>query len=63
MDIFEYISEEESLRALISNINKEETIAIDTEFARDKTYYPELCLIQFATKNKLGCIDLSLIHI
>ena len=57
MDIFEYISEEESLRALISNINKEKTIAIDTEFSRDKTYYPELCLIQFATKDKLGCID------
>ena len=32
-------------------------IAVDTEFLREKTYYPVLCLIQIAGNNKAACID------
>ncbi|MDX1497088.1 MAG: ribonuclease D [Salinisphaeraceae bacterium] len=33
-------------------------LAIDTEFVREKTYYPELCLIQLATEQgDIACID------
>lgn len=31
--------------------------AIDTEFVREKTYYPLLCLIQIATEKHMACID------
>ena len=40
------------------NYIKDETLlAIDTEFRRVDSYFPELCLIQIATKDKLECID------
>jgi len=32
-------------------------IAVDTEFVRDKTYFPKLCLIQIASKEMVVCID------
>ncbi len=32
-------------------------LAIDTEFVRDKTYYPLLCLIQVASNKQIACID------
>ncbi len=32
-------------------------IAVDTEFVREKTYYPKLCLIQLGTDEHATCID------
>ena len=32
-------------------------IALDTEFVREKTYFPELCLIQIATPELIACAD------
>lgn len=32
-------------------------MAVDTEFMREKTYYPELCLIQIAGTKHIYCID------
>ncbi len=32
-------------------------LAIDTEFIRESSYYPKLCLIQIATENVCTCID------
>jgi len=31
--------------------------ALDTEFMREKTYKPELCLLQICTGDKVACID------
>ena len=33
------------------------TFALDTEFVRERTYYPELCLIQIASEEAIACID------
>jgi ribonuclease D len=32
-------------------------VALDTEFVREQTYYPELCLIQLATDEVVACVD------
>ena len=36
---------------------KEKVLAVDTEFIRDNTYYPSLCLIQIAGENFAAAID------
>ncbi len=32
-------------------------VTIDTEFIREKTFYPDLCLIQIASRDEAFCID------
>lgn len=36
---------------------RQERIGIDTEFMRESTYFPQLCLIQVAIDEQLFCID------
>ena len=45
------------LNHYLDNIKDETLLAIDTEFRRIDSYFPELCLIQIATKDKLECFD------
>lgn len=44
----------DELIARLDNIN---LIAVDTEFFRETTYYPQLALVQIATDNIVACID------
>ncbi|MGH1537988.1 MAG: ribonuclease D [Gammaproteobacteria bacterium] len=32
-------------------------LALDTEFIREKTYYPNLCLVQIASEKDIVCVD------
>ena len=41
----------------LKTINNTYRLAIDTEFKRINTYYPELCLVQIATTHSTECID------
>lgn len=38
-------------------LREQERIGIDTEFMRESTYFPQLCLIQVAIDEQLFCID------
>jgi len=51
------ISTSQQLENYLKVIKDESKLAIDTEFKRIDTYYPELCLIQIATSNSIECID------
>ena len=52
------------LESFVEQISPSPWLAIDTEFMRESTYYPILCLIQIATDKTSACIDvLSLEHI
>ena len=46
----------------LKTINRDYRLAIDTEFKRVNTYYPELCLVQIATTHSLECIDVLSIN-
>src|SRR5579863_8582298 len=47
----------EELRAFVAELAHASYLALDTEFLRDQTYYPKLCLIQVAAPGIEGIID------
>jgi len=51
------VESDESLRAFCATLSGASYLALDTEFVRVRTYYPELCLIQVAAPDGLACID------
>ncbi len=53
----EYIDTAAQLAELCNRISQESWIALDTEFLREKTYYPVFCLLQIATPEWVVCVD------
>ncbi len=47
----------EALAAFCERMTAEEFVTVDTEFLRETTYYPKLCLIQVAGKEEAVLID------
>jgi ribonuclease D len=52
-----YIDDDATLRDYLSMIASAPLLALDTEFVREKTYYPQLCLVQIATTDSIACVD------
>ncbi|MEJ2565645.1 MAG: ribonuclease D [Gammaproteobacteria bacterium] len=46
-----------ALAELCSRLQDATWLAVDTEFLRESTYYPKLCLVQIATPELVACID------
>jgi ribonuclease D len=57
MTKIQYINTVDQLAALCGQIQKESWLALDTEFLREKTYYPKFCLLQIATPEWVACVD------
>lgn len=53
----EYIDTTDALQNLADTISSEPWIALDTEFLRERTYRPELCLLQISASGTLACVD------
>ncbi|HPE59402.1 MAG TPA: ribonuclease D [Thiolinea sp.] len=53
----QYIDTSTKLTQYLQAIDQTGWVALDTEFMREKTYFPRLCLIQIATADTLACID------
>src|SRR5689334_7874255 len=51
------IAESGALAAFCQRQRTAEFVAIDTEFMRDKTYWPQLCLVQIAGPEEAAAID------
>lgn len=51
------IEQTAELERLVTEIGSHEAYAIDTEFHRERTYYPQLALIQFAWPGGLVLVD------
>ena len=52
-----FVSDAASLEALALKLQHEPEFAFDTEFIRERTYYPQLCLVQLATSEIVACVD------
>lgn len=57
MHIHPLISDTESLRALCERLAKSDFVAVDTEFMRENTYWPDLCLVQIGNEEEAAAID------
>ena len=52
-----YVYDEEQLATLCEQLRGSPWLAVDTEFLREKTYYPKLCLLQIANDKVIACVD------
>lgn len=57
MKIHPLITDSAELAALCERLAKAEFVCVDTEFMRENTYWPELCLIQIADNEEAAAID------
>jgi ribonuclease D len=51
------VTDTETLAALCQRLASEEFVTVDTEFMRERTYYPELCLVQLAGETEVAVVD------
>jgi ribonuclease D len=57
MRIHPLITKSDDLKALVDRLASEPFVAVDTEFMRENTYWPDLCLIQVASSEEAAAID------
>jgi ribonuclease D len=51
------ITETDALAALCARLRAEPFVTVDTEFMRERTYWPELCLVQLAGESEVALVD------
>ena len=51
------IATTDALQALCHRLATEEFVTVDTEFMRERTYWPELCVVQLAGAHEVAVID------
>ncbi len=57
MRIHPLITKTDDLSKLVDRLSKHPFIAVDTEFMRENTYWPILCLLQVASSEEAAAID------
>ncbi|QJU58596.1 ribonuclease D [Sphingomonas sp. AP4-R1] len=57
MKILPLITDTATLAALCERLAQSDFVAVDTEFMRENTYWPELCLVQIADQKEAAAID------
>ena len=57
MKIHSLITTTDALNTLVERLSASPFVAVDTEFMRENTYWPELCLLQIADSEEAAAID------
>src|SRR5436305_234882 len=57
MRIHPLITRSDELKALADRLSQHPFVAVDTEFMRENSYWPDLCLIQVASSEEAAAID------
>ncbi len=52
-----WIDKDDELPALAEALAAQASIGVDTEFLRERTFFPKLCLLQLAAGGRIWCID------
>lgn len=53
----QYLTTAAEVQALIAHAQSQPWLSLDTEFMRERTYYPQLCLVQVGTPDTVALID------
>lgn len=57
MHIHPLITDSESLKSLCERLAQSDFVAVDTEFMRENSYWPDLCLIQIGNTEEAAAVD------
>src|SRR5882757_1700178 len=52
-----WIDRSDELPALAHLLEEQEWIGVDTEFLRERTFFPKLCLLQLSAGSTIWCVD------
>ena len=56
MQIHPLITDSDSLSSLCQRLSRSDFVAVDTEFMRENTYWPDLCLVQIGNSEEAAAI-------
>ncbi|MBW2375140.1 MAG: ribonuclease D, partial [Deltaproteobacteria bacterium] len=57
MPDFDWITNQAELDSLVDELSDTRAYALDTEFHRERTYLPQLALVQLATRERIALVD------
>ena len=63
MPSYEVITDDEEFKGVISEMAKQPEYAVDTEFHRERTYFPRLALVQLAWRDGLVLVDATTVDL
>jgi ribonuclease D len=52
-----WIDKDDELPALVQRLHPQPWIGVDTEFLRERTFFPKLCLLQLSAADQIWCVD------
>jgi ribonuclease D len=52
-----WIDRSDELPTLARELESQQSIGVDTEFLRERTFFPKLCLLQLSAGGRIWCID------
>jgi ribonuclease D len=52
-----WVDKNDELPALARRLESQSLIGVDTEFLRERTFFPKLCLLQLAAAGTIWCVD------